>query len=216
MTNLAVPSPGSPSPGSPSPGRSSTVGVAGGDARVALACSTTVPWTVTPGMLDDRAVMAYTMGQCHALAMALAATTGWTPVVVIAHQSARPWKSWAALRDASGGWSEAVLARRWVHMAVAVGVEGTEANGRAYLDIEGLHWGRDLATRWSGPLPPVVANGDPAALVVPVPLARLEGVVEASWAVPRPDVALAETFLEALLASVTPLARREARPGWRG
>ena len=39
--------------------------------------------TVTPGVIDDAALQAYTQGQCVALAAALHARTGWQPVVLL-------------------------------------------------------------------------------------------------------------------------------------
>ncbi|SDD84936.1 hypothetical protein [Streptomyces prasinopilosus] len=58
------------------------------DRPVTVLGANTAQFQVTPGRLDDNARAAFTQGQCHALAHAVAEVTGWQTVVLAERECA--------------------------------------------------------------------------------------------------------------------------------
>lgn len=151
-------------------------GVAPSGSVVELPVTNDTTAAVTVGTVDTDAVTAYTNGQCHALALALAERTGW-PLVAIGHPEP------CHMDDCPVG-ADGMCDCQIEHVAV-------QRPDGSILDIEGV-----------SPRSAYVDDDDPdfdeLFAIAPERLEKLAGDGWASW--PDPDLVTARGFVDVVLA----------------
>ena len=143
--------------------------------HVTLAGSIWCPTTrVTLGVIDAAARQAFTQGQCHALALALAEATGWT--VCWTGSSECCYDEDCCNYPESWGWCPCQIG----HLLV-------ESEPGIYVDIEGCHRAADIAA------------GE--EIVVPITAEQLAWVLsDPCWR--PPDIHVARGFVATVLAQL--------------